>query len=80
MLERSDRVHLDPAEPRCAASHGCSRGSSCARRMAPIGAAPLGDYSLHLVGGWCMSFVAIVRAPAAAPAQRRVHPHLGSLS
>lgn len=34
--DRTDRVWLDPAEPRCSPSGVCAKRETCARALAPI--------------------------------------------
>jgi hypothetical protein len=57
-IERTGRIHLDAAEPRChPLARPCAMGAQCARRVAPIvTGSPLTDYSLGVgsvqVGAW----------------------------
>ena len=50
--DRTDRLPLDPAEPRCEPSAPCAVHSKCARYIAwvPKGA-PMADYSLSAACG-----------------------------
>jgi hypothetical protein len=76
MTHRTDRVYLPIDEPRCTALHGCMARFQCGRYMAPIGRAPLGDYSEPFA---CIYFIDVAdcqRPPTNGT--RRVHPPLGS--
>lgn len=45
MTDRTDRVWLDPAEPRCSPSGNCLKRDTCARALAPIGSSPVEDFN-----------------------------------
>lgn len=80
MTHRDPQVHLERAIPRCEPAtmrYGCA-ASTCARYLAPIDGAPLGD--LYQVGtnGSCVMHEPLKRRPAPEPAPRKVHPPLGS--
>ena len=44
-LDRTDRVWLEPAEPRCSPSGVCAKRETCARALAPIGGSPVEDFN-----------------------------------
>lgn len=82
MSDRSDRVVLSPAEPRCAPSGRCVLLARCARAQATIPkGTPLADYTIGSLmrgafGGtvYCPGFIDVASVHAAAPAQREPKP------
>lgn len=81
--ERSDRVRLNPSEPRCSAASGeCTRRSKRARVQAylPKGAG-LENFALTGGGGpLCPWFIALADVHADTPPPRGVKPAVKGLS
>lgn len=59
MTHRTDRVHLDPKEPRCEPAKPCARKFSCARYMATLPPKYGSMIAGPIAGGECGSFVHI---------------------
>lgn len=82
-IERTGRIHLDAAEPRChPLARQCQMGAQCARRVAPIvTGSPLTDYSLGVNGGTgaCLGFIASAafRSAPVQGSEPKVHPPMG---
>ena len=84
-VERSDRIRLDPAQPRCSAAVGtCTVRNRCARAQAflPQGT-PIEDYTAGQPGGGtagCVGLVLVADVHADAQKPRAVKPAVRGLS
>lgn len=72
MSNRTSAIPLPDDEARCEPSRDCSVRSKCARAMASIGRAPLGDWTVmhgpgHALCGGFLSVSSIVKQPKPAP-------------
>lgn len=80
MTHRDPSIWLSREEARCepaAMRFGCA-ATTCARYLAPIDGAPLGDLFQASPAGVCGNHETVRRRPAAEPAPRKVHKPLGS--
>ena len=79
-MDRTDRLDIPDAEPRCSDAAQCAKSDRCARRIAtvPTGT-PLRNFALgqelSVIHFGCSSFiVAKERRPGKTEARRRIHP------
>lgn len=78
MTRRDPSIWLASDEPRCEPAvlrYGCA-SSTCARYLAPIDGAPLGDLFATAAVGGCANFEPVRRRPPAETPARPVHKPL----
>jgi len=76
-VERTGRVYLDPSVERCEPLHAhCTPRHHCARWLAAIDGAPLGDYSRSLIP-WvvCPHYIAASKCTRPEAPNGTTHRH-----